>query len=78
MKFSRRCLGVFGWGSEKKIGYSTPTSYQLTSVTFKGLKCVTLICLLCPMLVIIHFQKYHYLEREEEMTDQSNFVNNVT
>ena len=30
------------------------------------------------MLVIIHIQKYHYLEQEEEMTDQSNFVNNVT
>ena len=27
--------------------------------THKGLKRVTLICLLCPMLVIIHFRKYH-------------------
>ena len=27
--------------------------------THKGLKRVTLICLLCPMLVIIHFEKYH-------------------
>ena len=41
--------------------------------THKGLKRVTLRCLLCPMLVIIHF-----LEREEEITEQSNFVNNVT
>ena len=24
--------------------------------THKGLKCITLICLLCPMLVIIHFE----------------------
>ena len=44
--------------------------------THKGLKRVTLICLLCPMLVII--SKVPYLEREEEITDQSNFVNNVT
>ena len=29
------------------------------SETHKGLKHVTLICLLCPMLVIIHFRKYH-------------------
>ena len=27
--------------------------------THKGLKRVTLICLLCPMLVIIHFRKNH-------------------
>ena len=27
--------------------------------THKGLKHVTLICLLCPMLVIIQFRKYH-------------------
>ena len=27
--------------------------------THKGLKRVTLICLLCPMLVNIHFRKYH-------------------
>jgi len=27
--------------------------------THKGLKLVSLICLLCPMLVIIHFRKYH-------------------
>ena len=31
----------------------------LSAVTHKGLKRVTLICLLCPMLVIIHFRKYH-------------------
>ena len=48
------------------------------SETHKGLKRVTLICLLCPMLVIIHFWKLPYLEQEEETTDQSNFVNNVT
>ena len=30
------------------------------------------------MLVIIHFRKVPYLEREEEITDQSNLVNNVT
>ena len=28
-------------------------------ITHKGLKRVTLICLLCPMLVIVHFRKYH-------------------
>ena len=45
----------------------------VVSETHKGLKRVTLICLLCPMLVIIHL-KVPYLEREEEITDQSNFV----
>ena len=52
--------------------------YWVITETHKGLKRVTLIGLLSPMLVVIHFQKYHILEREEEMTDQSNFVNNVT
>ena len=33
--------------------------YPLASETHKGLKRVTLICLLCPMLVIIHFRKYY-------------------
>ena len=32
---------------------------EMKSETHKGLKCVTLICLLCPMLVIIHFRKCH-------------------
>ena len=33
--------------------------YYILPETHKGLKRVTLVCLLCPMLVIIHFQKYH-------------------
>ena len=33
--------------------------HELLSETHKGLKRVTLICLLCPMLVIIQFRKYH-------------------
>ena len=33
--------------------------YCTSPETHKGLKRVTLICLLCPMLVIIHFRKYH-------------------
>ena len=33
--------------------------HGILSETHKGLKRVTLICLLCPMLVIIHFTKYH-------------------
>ena len=41
------------------ILFSTFTIYTLISETHKGLKRVTLICLLCPMLVIIHFRKYH-------------------
>ena len=32
---------------------------RLSTETHKGLKRVTLICLLCPMLVIIQFRKYH-------------------
>ena len=36
-----------------------PVILCLKPETHKGLKRVTLICLLCPMLVIIHFQKYH-------------------
>ena len=53
--------------------YARTANYCTVPETHKGLKRVTLICLLCPMLVIIHF-----MEREEEITDQSNFVNNVT
>ena len=34
-------------------------TYYVSPETHKGLKRVTLICLLCPMLVIIHFRKYH-------------------
>ena len=46
--------------------------------THKELKRVTLICLLCPMLVIIHFQKYRIWNEKKKIPDQSNFVNNVT
>ena len=35
------------------------TMFYMPPETHKGLKRVTLICLLCPMLVIIHFEKYH-------------------
>ena len=35
------------------------------SETHKGLKRVTLICLLCPMLVIIHFRKYHIWNKKK-------------
>ena len=35
------------------------TKLFLIAETHKGLKRVTLVCLLCPMLVIIHFRKYH-------------------
>ena len=51
----------------------TTFTKTIKAETHKGLKRVTLRCLICPMLVIIHF-----LEREEEITEQSNFVNNVT
>ena len=33
-------------------------SHGVLTETQKGLKRVTLICLLCPVLVIIHFRKY--------------------
>ena len=32
---------------------------ELSPETHKGLKRVTLICFLCPVLVIIRFRKYH-------------------
>ena len=39
--------------------------------THKGLKRVTLICLLCLMLVIIHFRKYHvWNEKKRKLTNQ--------
>ena len=38
------------------------------SETHKGLKCVTLICLLCPMLIRIHFQKYHIWNEKKRST----------
>ena len=42
------------------------------SETHKGLKRVTLICLLCPMLVIIHFRKYHiWNEKKRQLTNQT-------
>ena len=43
--------------------------------TNKGLKSVTL---RCPMLVKCHLRKSQNLEREEKITDQSNFVHAVT
>ena len=33
--------------------------YLVDTETRKGLKRVTFMCLLCPMLVIIHFRKHH-------------------
>ena len=42
--------------------------------THEGLKCATLMCLLFPMLVNIHFRKG---TRRKDI-DQSNFVNDVT
>ena len=32
----------------------------------------------CPMLVIIHFRKYYIWNEKKKITDQSNFVNDVT
>ena len=51
--------------------------------THKGLKRVTLIIKKKIMFALsdardYSFSKVPYLEREEEITDQSNFVNNVT
>ena len=44
--------------------------YYMKSETHKGWKCVTLICLLCPMLVIIHFWKYHIWKEKKKMADR--------
>ena len=46
--------------------------------THKGLKHVTLIMFALSDARDYSFSKVPYLEREEEITDQSNFVNNVT
>ena len=43
------------------------------SETRKGLKRVTLICLLCPMLVIIHFRKYH-IWNEKKLRKQLDVI----
>ena len=43
------------------------------SETHKGLKRVTLICLLCPMLVIIHFRKYH-IWNEKKLRKQLDVI----
>ena len=46
--------------------------YSLKPETHKGLKRVTLICLLCPMLVIIYFRKYHiWNEKKRQPTNQT-------
>ena len=50
---------------------------SLASETHKGLKRVTLMFALSDARDY-SFSKVPYLEREEEITDQSNFVNNVT
>ena len=42
-----------------KITQKIIYNYYIKPETHKGLKRVTLICLFCPMLVIIHFEKYH-------------------
>ena len=46
-------------GLEKLIGSFKPRKHYVVPETHKGLKRVTLTCLFCPMLVIIHFRKYH-------------------
>ena len=44
-----------------------------TPETHKELKRVTLICLLCPMLVIIHFRKWHiWNEKKRWLTNQTS------
>ena len=59
MKVSRKCLRVFGWGSEKKIGYSTPTCtlYQLTYSQWNKFlyKWLLLLWFLSFLLVLITF-----------------------
>ena len=45
--------------------------------THKGLKRVTLMCLLCLMLVIIHFRKYDIWNEKRQLTNQTS-KNNLT
>ena len=53
--------------------------YEILSETHKELKRVTLMHMFALSDARDHsFSKVPYLEREEETTDQSNFVNNVT
>ena len=52
-------------------------TYCILPETHKGLKRVTLICLLCLMLVIIHFRKYDIWNEKRQLTNQTS-KNNVT
>ena len=65
------------WWKKPRVPRVRTGSHRHTPETHKGLKRVTLICLLCPMLVIIHFPKYHIWNEKQKITDQSKFVNDV-
>ena len=59
--------------SKCKIKTNFLEFYKVVSETHKGLKRVTLICLFCPMLVIIHFRKYHiWNEKKSQLTNQTS------
>ena len=60
------------------MGRKQVLAHQVWTETHKGLKRVTLIMFALSDARDYSFWKVPYLEREEEITDQSNFVNNVT
>ena len=69
--------GCLLWGNNYDNSLSQLIRLQNKAVriteTHKGLKRVTLICLLCPMLVIIHFRKYHiWKEKKRQLTNQTS------
>ena len=54
--------------------FSDYCSLYVRVETHEGLKSATLMCLLCPILVNIHFRK----GTRRKNIDQSNFINDVT
>ena len=63
--FTEVCMvGVTNFPSTRQTSgkfrdFTENLSHYVSTETHKGLKRVTLICLPCPMLVNIHFRKYH-------------------
>ena len=57
------------WASETLLAVEVSSKnvkpLSVPADTHKGLKSVTLLCLLFPTLVIIHFQKYHIWDEKK-------------
>ena len=71
---SRDCLGLSFQRMYIYLVICLHFSSNLVSPeTHKGLKRGTLICLPCPMLVIIRFGKYHiWNEKKKQLTNQTS------